>query len=67
MTPMLPSGTRKRFQGEEGASLVEYGLLVSLIVLVCAAALGYFQDETSSSLCDSASAIGDGTGGTAAC
>jgi Flp pilus assembly pilin Flp len=47
----------QRFQGEGGASLVEYALLVSLIVLVCASAVGYFQDETTESFVESRDAI----------
>jgi Flp pilus assembly pilin Flp len=48
-----------RFQGrgDRGASLVEYALLVALIALVAASALGYFQDETASTLSDASSAI----------
>lgn len=42
---------------DRGASLVEYALLVSLIALVCAGALKYFQEETASSLSRSSSSI----------
>jgi Flp pilus assembly pilin Flp len=46
-----------RFSGDDGASLVEYALLVALISLVCLASLTYFQKETSASLSKSSSAI----------
>jgi len=44
-------------RGERGAGLVEYALLVALIALVCATALGYFQDETANKLSEASSAI----------
>jgi Flp pilus assembly pilin Flp len=47
----------RRCNGDGGASLVEYALLVALIALVCVAALNYFQRETTNSLSRSSSAI----------
>ncbi len=47
----------RRFEGDDGASLVEYALLVSLITLVCAAAVGFFQDATNRTLARSAEEI----------
>ncbi len=47
----------QRIKGDEGASLVEYALLVALISVVCITALVYFQRETSASLSRSASSI----------
>ena len=47
----------RRFEGDRGASLVEYALLVALIAVACIAALTYFQGETSKSLSNTASAI----------
>ena len=47
----------QRFRGEEGASLVEYALLLALLAVVCIASLTYFQQETSKSLSRSASSI----------
>lgn len=49
-----PMGTQRRIDGERtrherGASLVEYALLVSLIAMVCIAAIAFFGDETNSS------------------
>lgn len=47
----------RRLRGDTGSSLVEYALLVSLIALVCASALMYFQNETRDTLSKSSSAI----------
>jgi pilus assembly protein Flp/PilA len=38
MTKLL-AGTKKSIQAEEGASLVEYGLLLALIAVVCIGAV----------------------------
>ena len=46
-----------RLQGEDGANLVEYALLVSLILLVCVAAAGYFADATNTKMSTSSSTI----------
>ena len=48
---------QERITGDEGASLVEYALLLALIAVVCISALTYFQKETSHSLSRSASSI----------
>jgi Flp pilus assembly pilin Flp len=58
MSSWAPGKGARRLGGDEGASLVEYALLVSLIAVVCISALTYFQQETSQSLSKSASAIG---------
>jgi len=42
---------------ERGASLVEYALLVSLIALVCVAAISFFGSQESGSLSNSANSI----------
>jgi Flp pilus assembly pilin Flp len=47
----------RRLTGEQGASLVEYALLISLIAVVCLGALNYFQDATTESFSKSASTI----------
>ena len=47
----------QRLQGDDGASLVEYALLVALIALVCLGALRMFQHNVSQSLSRSASSI----------
>jgi Flp pilus assembly pilin Flp len=52
------SGPRpKRLSGDEGSSLVEYALLVSLIALVCVSALVFFQKSTSNSLSRTANSV----------
>ncbi len=48
---------QQRIKGDQGASLVEYALLLALIAVVCISALTYFQKETSQSLSRSSSAI----------
>ena len=51
------STTAQRFRGEDGANLVEYAMLVSLIMLVCVAAASYFADSTNTKMSTSSSAI----------
>ncbi len=46
-------------QGDDGASLVEYVLLVSLIALLCIGGLRYFQSSVEESFDSSASAISE--------
>ena len=57
MSSWAPGRGARRFGGDEGASLVEYALLIALIAVVCISALTYFQAETSQTLSESASAI----------
>jgi Flp pilus assembly pilin Flp len=57
MSSWAPDRGARRFGGDEGASLVEYALLVALIAVVCISAITYFQTETTKSLSESASAI----------
>ena len=51
------SSRAQRFQGEDGANLVEYAMLVSLIMLVCVAAASFFADATNTKMFTSSSAI----------
>ena len=51
------SSEHERACGDAGASLVEYVLLISLIALVCFAALSAFGVTNSDSINDSASSI----------
>ncbi len=51
------TATAGRLQGEDGANLVEYALLVSLILLVCVTAASYFADATNTKMSSSSSAI----------
>lgn len=54
----LTSSTRaRRLHGDEGASLVEYTLLLALIALVCVVALSAFGDARTGSLSKSGSAL----------
>jgi pilus assembly protein Flp/PilA len=39
MTKLLTTASTKFARGEEAASLVEYGLLLSLVAVVCVAAI----------------------------
>ena len=48
-----------RHDDEQGASLVEYALLVAMIALVCIAGLRYFGGESDRSLNHSTSTITD--------
>jgi Flp pilus assembly pilin Flp len=52
-----------RLLGDAGATLVEYTLLLSLIAIVCLAALSAFGTTTSDSVNDSASQIVTAQGG----
>ena len=45
--------------GERGASLVEYALLLALIAVVCIGALQYFGTESGNSISNSTSRIVD--------
>jgi len=59
MSSITSTGRRpKRLTGDQGASLVEYALLISLILLVCLSAVTYFGNSTSKSLSKSASSLG---------
>ena len=49
----------KRFTGDEGGSLVEYALLVSLIALVCFSAIVFFQKSTTNTLSKAAYSVGN--------
>jgi pilus assembly protein Flp/PilA len=47
-----------RIDGERGASLVEYALLVAFIAVVCALAVGVLGGEVSESYSSTASGFG---------
>jgi Flp pilus assembly pilin Flp len=49
--------TARRLQGEDGASLVEYALLMALIVIVCVAAVTFVGKQNGSTMDNSASRI----------
>ncbi len=48
---------QRRMTGEDGASLVEYALLVALIAVTCIAALTFFGGATGGELDSSATSI----------
>jgi Flp pilus assembly pilin Flp len=48
---------RRRAAEDRGAALVEYGLLLALIVIVCIGAVSYFGSSSSGSATDSANKI----------
>jgi pilus assembly protein Flp/PilA len=50
----------RRLQGDEGASLVEYALLLALIAFVCIGALSFFGTGNKGSVDNSASSIVNG-------
>jgi Flp pilus assembly pilin Flp len=52
-----PGQRRPRWKGDDGASLIEYALLVALIAFICVSALVYFQQATSTSLSKSSSSL----------
>jgi len=59
---MPASEGRRRFHGEDGANLVEYAMLVTLIFLVALGAISYFADETTETFDSSSTAIRDADG-----
>lgn len=50
-----------RFQGDAGASVVEYAVLIGLIAVVCIVAVSYLGDATAKSLSTTADRL-DGVG-----
>jgi Flp pilus assembly pilin Flp len=53
------TGVLRRQSGERGGSLVEYGLLVALIAVVCLTAILFFGEETSEEFSTVAKSIRD--------
>jgi pilus assembly protein Flp/PilA len=51
------------FKDEEGASMVEYGLLVALIAVVCIVAVGYIGTNLNTVFTNVADHLGNTTGG----
>ena len=47
----------RRMSGDEGASLVEYALLLALIAVVCIGAVTFFGTQTSDSIDNSSTSI----------
>lgn len=57
MTVTIRQRAARGRRGEEGASLVEYVLLLSLIVLVCVVSLAYFGTSVNDRFSKSTSVI----------
>lgn len=45
---LITTWIKARFDGERGASLVEYALLLALIAVVCIVAIGFLGGEANS-------------------
>ncbi len=56
-TPRSQGREPMRFHGDEGASLVEYSLLLALIAVVCVGAISYFGHNVGASMSRSGSSI----------
>ena len=56
-SPSSEGRNPKRFSGDEGASLVEYALLLALIAVVCIGAVTYFGQNVGKSMSRSGSSI----------
>jgi Flp pilus assembly pilin Flp len=56
-SPRSEGRNSKRFHGDEGASLVEYSLLLALIAVVCLGAVNFFGQHVNGSLSRSGSQI----------
>ncbi len=52
-----------RSRDDRGASMVEYALLLSLIVIVCLASVTFFGGENQASIGNSASEVAEAMGG----
>lgn len=50
---------RARFQSEDGAEMVEYGLVIAVIALGLLVALGLFKDDIAAFFRDIGAAIGN--------
>ena len=53
----LMTGLARLRRDERAASLIEYGLLVALIAIVCLVAIVFFGDETSESFSSTSESI----------
>jgi Flp pilus assembly pilin Flp len=53
----------RSLQAEDGATAVEYAVLLAMIISTCAASIGYFGDKVGSSLQDTSAKLSDVFGG----
>ncbi len=56
-SPRLDGRNLRRFHGDEGASLIEYALLLALIAVVCLGAVNFFGQRVNGSMSHSGSSI----------
>ena len=56
-TQFPPEGPPRRFSGDEGASLVEYALLLALIAVVCIGAVTFLGGNLDNSFSKSGSKL----------
>lgn len=52
------SAVRRRLRGEKGASLVEYALLLSLIAVICVAAITFIGETAKESFSSTGDSFG---------
>ena len=57
LAPDVPSPRARRLSGDEGASLVEYALLLALIAVVCIGAVTFLGSNLDSSMSRSGSLV----------
>jgi Flp pilus assembly pilin Flp len=56
--PITPTSVKKFLAGkEEGASIVEYGLALTLVAVICLAAISFFGTAISTAFANSATSI----------
>jgi Flp pilus assembly pilin Flp len=61
--PNDAGSTARRFEGDAGANLVEYSMLIALIVVVCLAAVTFFGNTATSKMNCASSAVTNQVGG----
>ena len=59
----VPVPKPRRLEGDAGANLVEYSMLIALIVVVCLSALTFFGRTATSKMDCASSAVVNQTGG----
>ena len=59
----VPDQGPQRLEGDAGANLVEYSMLIALIVVVCLSAVTFFGNSATSKMDCAANAVGSLIGG----